>query len=403
LRDHLRQLPGLKAGCAGDIGPQPSDHVFERAGLYFDTIIVPDPLLQVAALDSESMLRNDYYLVKYGIIQCQHRDVYLADITPPIAYLLGDVGMLKASATGAEPFNLAFLDCVMLVNQLYGTDFDSYDEVIDHFERFATDEEALRNLARPELFLLDQEAERTPEAQWAAAVEHLAEKSLALDGLRGKGASLIGNVLMGRMSQATDILCRTVEQGFHPLVTAPRAYYWLTEKIRLNQKYVGEALGIEFKELAVTNSLLSDQNRWLGNLTLDQLITLRRRNELGDLRAELTRNLDDIAKASLVDFNSLVTQVDWNLKSTLEKHHDKLKALDRNLRQSLAISVPSLLFSIIAAFQPTMGVILPSWAAGLVGATSLKELISGFVAYRRDRQSLARSPVGILWTAKKVN
>ncbi len=95
-----------------------------------------------------------------------------------------------------------------------------------------------------------------------------------------------------------------------------------------------------------------------------------------------------LPKLLSADFNSLVNQVDWNLKSALEKHHDQLKALDRNLRQNLVISVPSLLFSIVAAFQPTIGVILPSWAVGLVGATKSKG-INQWICGLRERSPIA--------------
>ncbi len=404
LRDCLRKLPGLKAGFAGDVGPQPSDFVFERAGLYFHTIVVRDPLLHVATIPKELSARKDYYLVKYGIIQCQLKDLYLAKTTPPIAYLLGDPGMLAGPlATGPAPFELAFLDAVMLVNELYGTKFDSFDEVNEYFEHFVSNEEAIRNLAKPDLFLFDPNAEPNPEAQWATVVELLAQ-DMEPGGtlLGGRGASLVGQILSGRMGQAVDILHRTAEQGFHPLVTAPVSYHWMTQKIRINQKHVGEGLDIDFKDLAVTNALLRHENRWIGNLTLDQLIELRQRNELEDLRTELTRNLDVLSKASLNDLDSLVVQVDQNLKRALEKHGEQIKEIDRRLLQSLAISVPTLLVSIVAALQPTIGAILPSWLPGLLGVTSLKDLINGFVGHARERNAQARSPIGVLWSARKV-
>lgn len=312
LRGHLRQMPGLKAGLAGDMGPQPSDHVFERAGLYFDTIIVYDPLVHAATLPSEFLLNQDYYLIKYGIIQCQLRDLYLAETTPPIAYLLGDPGMLAGpSVTGPEPFELAWLDTVMLVNELYDTDFDSFSEVTQYFERFASNEEAVRNLARPEMFVFNPYVDKNPEAQWSFAQEQLAKDIWPNSRMvQGSRASLVSLVISGRMGQAVDILQRTVQQGFHPLVAAPASYHWLIQKIRLNQRHVSKELGIDFSTLATTNALLKQKNAWLGNVTLEQLVKLRQRNELGDLRAELNRNFDVLAGASLDTLDSRVIQVD---------------------------------------------------------------------------------------------
>lgn len=402
LRDYLWKIPGLKAGFAGEIGPQVSDRIFERCGLYFDTIVVPDPLLHVAMLSSDVTGRKDYYLIKYGIIQCQLREFYLAESTPPVAYLLGDLGMLAGpSASGLRPFELANLDSVMLVNELFGTSFDSFDKVIEYFERFATNEEAVRNMVRPELFILESNVEPNPEAQWAAYLEHMAEDFVpGTMALEGKGASPVGYTLFGRMGTVVDLLIRTAEQGFHPLVAAPVSYHWLTQKIRINQKHVGEGLGIDFKNLAVTNALLSKEKNWLGNLTLGQLVSLRKRNELADLRAELTRNFELLSQASFNNLDSLMVQVDQNLKSALVRHQEQLKSLDRRLLERLVISVPTLLVSIATALQPTIGAIVPSWISGLLGVTSVKDLVTGFVNHARERKVLARSPIGILWSAK---
>src|SRR5688572_26588309 len=64
----LTKLPGLKARFGGDLGPQGKDFIFERIGLYFDTIIVPDPLLRIAGmLEIKVAKRNEFLFLRYAI------------------------------------------------------------------------------------------------------------------------------------------------------------------------------------------------------------------------------------------------------------------------------------------------------------------------------------------------
>src|SRR4051812_21220738 len=61
-------LSGLNARFGGDLGPQSTDRLFERVGVYFDTLLIPDPLLRAVNLPDINKTK-DYYVLKYGILQ----------------------------------------------------------------------------------------------------------------------------------------------------------------------------------------------------------------------------------------------------------------------------------------------------------------------------------------------
>src|SRR5438874_2529314 len=46
VQNEIKRLPGMRARFGGDIGPQIESKLYERVGVYFDSIIVPDPLLR---------------------------------------------------------------------------------------------------------------------------------------------------------------------------------------------------------------------------------------------------------------------------------------------------------------------------------------------------------------------
>ena len=51
--EEIRKLPGLKARFGGDIGPQNRNKLYQRLGVYFDSIIVPDPILRCVVLPNK--------------------------------------------------------------------------------------------------------------------------------------------------------------------------------------------------------------------------------------------------------------------------------------------------------------------------------------------------------------
>ena len=75
----MEKLPGLKARFGGDMGRQRSQKLFERIGIYYDTVVVPDPILRAVTMRGPVKWR-DYYTLKYCIAQVLFRDIYLARI-----------------------------------------------------------------------------------------------------------------------------------------------------------------------------------------------------------------------------------------------------------------------------------------------------------------------------------
>jgi hypothetical protein len=69
----LAKLPGLKARFGGDMGPQRTQRIFERLGIYYDSLVVPDPILRSLTMRGPHKWK-DYYVLKYCIAQVLQRD-----------------------------------------------------------------------------------------------------------------------------------------------------------------------------------------------------------------------------------------------------------------------------------------------------------------------------------------
>ena len=235
VEHEINRLPGITARFGGDIGPQLNDSVFERTGLYFDTIIVPDPLLRISKIPAEIAKIKDYYFLKYAIEQVIAKDTYLADTYPPIAVLTADPELAKDRRFD-ELNNLAKIDCVLLTNALYGQDFDNYQEVSDFFAKFASLQDAVKEITHPEIFFWIEDVPREPLAQLDAIIKR---ESLDWDikkFIDTNKAGYLPFMFTGRMMQINDIIHRAYRQNSHPLIAAPVSFHWLTWKIQANVK-----------------------------------------------------------------------------------------------------------------------------------------------------------------------
>lgn len=400
----IRKLPGLKVRFGGDIGPQVSDAVFQRTGLYFESIIIPDPLLRVMKIPEDITKTKDYYFLKYGISQVILKDVYLADIFPPLAVLAGDVELEGTNIK--DNTDIAMFDCVLLTNVLYGENFDNFGEVQEHFARFGSIREAITTAQKPELLYWDENTPLDPLEQWDAYIKRsnldweLRELPQHL-----QGPEFLLFTVLSRMIQANSVMFGASVYDANPLITAPVSFHWLNWKIRVNRDLVARSLNLGSNlDLALTNALLSKDLKWLSNVPIESLVELRRKGRLSELRSLVNRETVRLANSRLDNLEAITNQVDYNLASALERHQEEIEKLDKAFRTEMSVLGSTFLLSTVGALQPQLIPLAPEWAvtlSGVIGTTSLAAIVPATINYLREKKNLGKTPIGILWKAKE--
>ncbi|GEM_PF-3460739 len=401
----IAQLKGLKARFGGDIGPQANDNIIQRAGLYFDTIIVPDPLYRITQLSLEHDLNWHYYILKYAINQLVSADAYLANIDPPIAILVPDTHLLDTKTQLPELIADGEIHTVLAINKLYGINLDSFQEVEKYFTRFSSLKNAISAIQDTELFWFDERVNRNPEDQLASIINfHTSTYSSTNSQVSIENPQYLPYMLRGRMMQVADAYRSSLKDNAVPLISAPISFHWFSFRFSSGQKLVSRELGLEdFPKLVLTNSLLSSNLDWLGKVPFKSLVQLRERGTLQDIRTMFAQTLlkyNDLSQTSIVDATNLI---DKEISDALKKHQSEVQQLNQTLKFELSITVPTLLVSIIASLQPTMLPLLPQWVPGvanMIGTGSVAEVLRHSVDYYRKSKILSESPVGILWNAK---
>jgi hypothetical protein len=405
LVPQLQALSGVRALYGGDIGPRAESAIFQRSGLYFDTVVVPDPLHRICSMPSRLRI-PEYYFLKYAVDQLLQKDVYLASVWPPIAFLAPQ-GITSPSDETARPLSyLASMDCVILANQLFEEHFDTYEEVKAFFGSLATAEKVIAALAQPDLLYLDSDAPRDPRSQLEGLISRTRIDWRLVEGNASPdSAQFILFHIFGRLLQANALYSGALDSYSHPIVDAPASFHWLQWKVISNQDLLADELAFSGpKELALTNALLSQHLDWLSAIGIDDLVKLRKNGRLSELRALIGRDLDKLSAVEVADASEVIKQVDYSLSQALARHQAEIRQLDVDFRSDLAITAPSLLLSIVAYIQPTILPLSPDWAKlapGLVGTASLQQVIRTAITYIRQKRDIGRKPIAVLWAAKQ--
>lgn len=396
-------LPGLKSRFGGDIGPQDFDHIIERVAIYFDTIVIPDPMLRIVNMPLEEN-KKCFYLIKYAINQLNYKEVFLTELFPPIALLIPDMELVgEAKFNFVELNQYGVIDSIIIINELYNTKLNSAEESLEFLSKFKSLDEAYKEIINPAIIWWDEYYPKDILAQ--------------LESVKRRGFEGLSNVelpyglsdprflflqLNGRLMQINDVLVRSNEINASPLISAPVSFHWLKNKIQANQKIF---LQEDYKKinLGVTNSLLSEDKEWLSNLSIENIIQIRLSGTLSNFRKEITSDINLLGELSLNEIEKVSAQVDYNLNSIFLKHQSTLKQIEKDLIQELKWKGSSFLGSIAMAFLPLVGNILPTWssyAGGIVGFSNLSDIISEVRKYLNENRKQKQSPVGILFTAK---
>lgn len=393
----VRELPGLRATFGGDIGPQPIEKFFEHTGLYYDTIVLPDPLHRASRIPSTLELTRAELMLKYAVNQCLAQEVFLAQTDPPIAVLVPDD---ERYGPDLEPQRaLASWLLVRIARQLWDRHFSDLGDLVAFVSRFASAEEAVRAIVQSGEIVFRADSGDVSQ-QW---IDLLRRRESKFKGSKDQWNS--PSAVLALMESQVLLVLGTLERGetyvAQPMVPAPVTFRWLQRVeavVRQESAAVLPELGS--LELPLTSALLQENLRWLGCVNVEQLVTLRRRGELADMRALFAGQGERLRGIRLGEVNRIAREVDHDLRQGLARHKAELDDLAGRCALEFGLESAAFLVSIASMIAPvTSGWIVG--AASLLGGASAIKLLSTVQKLALETKRLQRTALGILWSASQ--
>ena len=211
---------------------------------------------------------------------------------------------------------------------------------------------------------------------------------------------------IGRMSQANDLLRRSLEFGGTPLIDAETSWRYLNWKLEYDADCVSNT---DLTPLHVVRGLQSaarNEMQWLGNIPPEALVEMRQQGATEELREILGRGVFDIAASDPTNFFQTTDQVVDNIRGAFEQHQQNMTKL-RNKNWKFAgvdagswIVIGTIEVAAALSGAPTFG-LLAFAADQLLDIPKLKELPNKFQEIQKEAKTIKASPVGLLFQQSK--
>ncbi|SEM81068.1 hypothetical protein [Paenibacillus sp. OV219] len=401
IQAHLRRLKGVISVFGGDIFPSYSGSIARSAGLYVDTILVPDPMLRTTSFFKQmSPDKALYYLAKHALNALQYKELALAELDSPIIVFVPDETYL-----GENDFDLldkqSQSDILEHLKEMFRVNFTDMDEADSFLQDLETTEDLFQKLVNEERMLFDTEWEHLTKTE--QFVKWNRENSWAFNNIPGGGSIgfKVKFMVQSRMMQSKDIVNRALQYNGIPIVNAPTSWQYLLWSYQYSSNTPNSSSQV--KNMLISNSLTKINYDIIGNLSDTALIKLRQENVLNELRELLSKGIEEISTADNTSFDEVTTSVFTNIQESFSKHEEEVQELkSRNKRfwgLNLTNSIVTVGLDIAAAAtgNTKLGTISAA-LTGILGAPSFKEIFTDGGKLLEQNKKIKNSAVGILYS-----
>lgn len=398
---HLQDGDQIKATFSGDLFPSYSQNVVSTAGLYVDTIILPCPVLRVGRLHGNASKTEFCRLLLKHVLTCMtYREVALEDFNPPVALVLPD--SRDYSKNDKELLqNLSLPTILKHAGILYGRHFSEKAEFEDFSRSLKDIDSVVKQLKRPERLIFDIE--------WGGdAHSQLSRLMSDNDRLTSKlfdnhaGMEVYFNCL-GRMPQAMAAKENAQRLGSTPLINAETSWLYYTWLLEYNT-CDANADNQEIKNLHMVHAMSSgmdDGFSWLGKVPVKNIIDLRRRDLLSEVRSILSSGVEEMIISSKEDYLKTTQRVVDNVDSAFIRHQRFLEKARREKLKIYGLDIAPCIvngaIAITAAYTGSVALGTISAGLSMMGIPSLKDIKSKIKESDERLNTYRNTATGILF------
>ncbi len=394
----------LKGIFGGDLFPSANENIASKCGLYTDTLVLPDPYLRSKHIfERATDEKKAYYLIKHALNLLQYKELACADVTPPIVVVLPDTSVIEE---GERDFfyRLSQNDALIHTSRVFGRKFESFDELMEFCEQLDTIERAAAEIKDHDRVLFDTEWKGTVSEQLERATKDSVYSNLL--GTTNPGLILASQAI-GRMSTSNELLVKARRLRGTPIIDAPTSWQYLVWKLEYDAGHTEEIEGL--KDLHVVRglqTLAENDMQWLGRIPSEALLEVRKTGALGEVRAILTKGVEELAMVNPTNFHRTSDIVFDNIHAAFSEHRKNIDALVAKKWKFAGSDLGSwLVVGSLAVTAASTGT--PVWGLAAIAADQalrapkLRDIPQSIKDLATETSKLKRSPVGMLFRMSK--
>jgi hypothetical protein len=207
------------------------------------------------------------------------------------------------------------------------------------------------------------------------------------------------------MRQATDLLRRSDWLGGSPLIDAPTSWRYFTWKLGYEAQRAPENPDLHLHMTHALQSAARTEMEWLGDVPIEALIEMRKRDALPELRQMLSKGVEALMELRPDNFYRTGDQVIKNVQDAFEDHRKKLATLTGKKWRFGGIELGSCIVKGAVQLASACGVpgisLLGTAIDQAVEVPKLRELPKKFRALKDEHKALHSSAVGLLFDASQ--
>lgn len=396
----------IKAIFGGDLFPTHDENIASKCGIYVDTIILPCPFIRSKHIFQISdKKKRVYYLLKHALNILQYKELALTELDNPIVAILPDKGMMGEFAF-EEIKRLGEKDALYHANKVFGREFKSIDELIDFGEKLDTIDKVLGEIKDQDKILFDTNFKEPLRIQIEMQLKGDASQLLNTNH-PGLIVSMLG---VGRMSVCNEILMKSAKVGGVPLIDAPTSWEYFKWKLQYDSER--NNYDKDFANLHIVKGLngLSDTNlNWIGKIPPHGLIELRKNGAINEIRAILSKGIEELVFANDMDFLKTSQKVFHNLNYAFNQHQENIKELIKKKWKIAGKDLGSwLVMGSVEIASACIGTPLYGVStvvlSQLLDAPKLKDIpksIEKIKEVGKEQSKLKKSPIGLMFSYKE--
>jgi|GEM_PF-997389 len=381
IRTYLIQQESLKCLYSGDLSPVDIENFVKRSGLYVDTVIIPDPLLNIATFMKPAFADKKLYLDKlirhvFNIVRL--RDLILASANEKIVLLYPTNLQTLDEKTEAKILTDAESEYLKYVNELIGHKFTTKFEVIEHFKTYDTVADLFKTIRNVNVL---PTAINTPHA-FEVKMRGMFDISRKFSVPKHK------NVTEAFATYALGQFARVQEHKLYcNLLVAEPIYDY-----ELPWSFLNYDLGGQDIDPAIVNALQTSGFNWIGNVPLEALKILREEGQMDYMRAILRKGITSMQSRTDKDMTKTIAQLQENIREAFNQQKSETASLKKHVGNILKKDIPIEVGAFLVGFIPYIGNYLTLPAV----AKSLYDKVQTIQATRKKLQASEKGAISLL-------
>ncbi len=358
--DSLRKQDSLKCVYSGDITPVLLEDFAKKSLLYIDTIVIPDPVLNLTILKNQTTMDKKYYLkslVRHVFNLWKLKDLMLADLEKNALVILPinfnvvneyDKNMILSNAR--ERF-------ANYISKIFRQGIDNEKDALAFLEKFDDIKELFSSIKQtdllPNIFKKFDTFEEFLDSFIDTKVHFQMEgKTVGFE---------FGEYLLSQFIRVQEHKFFCDKVSGEPIYDYDLPYFFFSYEMG----------GLDM-DASISNALQKEKFKWLGNVPLDALKILREENKLENMRSILRKGITDLKAKNDEDLLKTSEQLERNLKEAFDEQEKEIASLKREIAVIIKKEIPIEIMGYVVGFIPYLG----DYISLLCVSRSIKNLLN---------------------------